>query len=210
MIKKGIELKIATENAFKKEVLNFLEVFLPSKDKIETAKNIIYLYTCESPFYKLVNAVLRNLNENDILECQIWIKAMNLALKIVDNSKRNENIFVLYRCFSNTETDVLETYKLNMAICFPSFMSTSADNAICLKIVDSKSKNKYIQFKIRIDTSLKNCNLPIDISQISRYKIEKEFLFPSFSKFYIFDTKIEENCYRIILKNKLNLFFLNP
>ena len=100
LINKAIELKLATRSSAQKEVEQFLtkivEIIgekvsnLSFSEDFEIAKHIVYIYTRESLFYKLINHVLKDLNNANIESCGIWIKALNLALKNLLLYEENE------------------------------------------------------------------------------------------------------------------------
>ena len=201
IINKAIQLQLATKSNAEQEVNKFLSILIKvsNKDQVNIAKQIIHLYTCESLFYKLVNQVLKDLNEENIIQCEIWIKALNLALRTM-NVSESSNKLKLFRCVRISGLSVEETYKKLMAICFPAFTSTSANENAARAFINDTCEC-FILFEINY--VFKNeLNPPVSIGSVSQFKIEDEYLFKMFSIFYIDDiSRIDDNNFKITLSN---------
>lgn len=197
IIEKAAELKLSNTAEARKEVEEFLKVVNNSNDK-KVAESIIYMYTCESIYYKLVNQVLKDLNEENILKCEIWIKALNLALKTV-NRGGNVTRIKLFRSIDCPGINVRETYKDHMGICFPAFTSTTAREDVAKSF---RNGFNNILFEITYDFSKTHSIPPVKISQYSKFKSEEEHLFSIFSMFFIKKIeKIDERNFKIYLEN---------
>lgn len=198
LVNKAVELKIADKLKAEKEVHKFIMALRNPLDKLRTAKAIIHLYTCESLFYKLVNQVLRDMREENIKACQVWIKALNLALKTVGSPSNMETI-TLYRSIRDKDLNVNETYKEESLICFPAFTSTTTNIEV------AKNFGARVMFEINYKFSLQKSSQVYRISEYSKFRNEDEYLFSCFSVFFVSQIeKLENDCFKIILTNDLS------
>lgn len=210
IINKAVELKLASQEVAEDEVKLFLAKISADTDITRISKAIIHLYTCESLYYKLVSKVLSNINEKNICECEIWIKALSLALKTMhslnnDGDEEDKGEIKLYRSVNiSDDVRVQETYKTNMAICFPAFTSTSADEQVALAFQFGRKRS--ILFEIDYDFAANSRFIPpVNISSYSEFKQEKEYLFSIFSIFRIKRIdEIDENKFKIFLTNNFS------
>ncbi|CAF0921548.1 unnamed protein product, partial [Brachionus calyciflorus] len=84
------------KEALKKAVDNFIKIITKDNLKNEKAKEILRLYTQQTPFYSLTNMVLGSLNQPDIMDFEIWIKTLNLALKTYSSESSIDTKVKLY------------------------------------------------------------------------------------------------------------------
>ncbi|KAL4463671.1 hypothetical protein ABPG72_015347 [Tetrahymena utriculariae] len=182
------------------------EVLCKNKQGQQFINAIIRLYTQDGPFYKMLNAVLNTLNEKAIEEYSLIIKAMRYALfnyKDGMNEKIKSSDFRLYRGIHFDPNRFKVLNRKNDAFVFPAFTSTTTKKEL------AKTFGKLI-IEIKFDSSQQQLGehfdllRPKDISQISVYPNEAEFLFPCFSPFVILDFE-EEGEYTIVKTQFLDL-----
>jgi hypothetical protein len=146
---KGWKWDDVNEETINDDIKRFISIFKKYKDDQEISIEIIALYTDESPFYKIINRCLGSVDETCISSCEVWIKALKLALETYDYKQPQ----TFFRGISwNLNDDVYEKYKIGSFIVFPAFTSTSTDELTAFRfgfgLGHNDKKKGCIIFKI--------------------------------------------------------------
>ena len=161
---------------------NFVDCFLEALEKKNSEMAILELYTAEWPFYyKIVNEILNRLDADLIELAGDYIKALRRALTVyVDatNKVQSTTIVKVYRGLRLTDkslTEFLRKFKVPDVIIFPSFLSTSMDEATAKSFAGSQG------VVLEISTGYAQTNKPKNLSAVSAHTAENEVLLNCFS-----------------------------
>ena len=208
---KKLRISVGYGEDKKKALIETLLIFKSvSSQRIENFKDVISVYTKENySFYQDFNYWLRNYDKIAIDKISFFISDFMYCLNKYGEIKKTgiNDTTILYRGTKMNYIDLL-LYERNIGkiITFPSFLSTSCDKNIAYKfgdfdnnIKERKKKGLFsVLFEIKYEINNKNCDyypLCFDISQLSKYKYEKEVLFQPFSFFELKSYKINIDDY---------------
>ena len=194
--------EILDENASSdKKLIKALEVFQNNKDY-----EIIKEYT-KNTIYPYINKWLLNLNNLAYEKAGYFIGGLMYKLNEygIYKNKGNKNTCILYRGIYLNYLDALSYQIYNgKIIAFQTFLSTSISKKVAetfskinkFSVEERKSKCHFSTI-IEINHNFSEELFPIcfDISDISRYKKEKEFLFHPYSFFRIKSFNIDLDKY---------------
>ena len=175
----------------KQQFLNYLKVF---KNVEQNYRQIISLYTGDNQFCYFMNCVLEGNNKILLTKFNYFIGGFLKALDITEN-KLNYGLkesFKLYRVCSLSYDDlIIFKDNINKIISFKGFTSTNPSTLPFNSV--NKFSNKY-QVIFIINYEYKdNCEIDcFDISELSVYYAEKEYLFRLFTFFKVINVEINE------------------
>ena len=169
---------------------DFIKQFLLALKGREPEKAVIALYTQDKPYYyKIINDILNQLDEELIQLASDYIKALRYALIIYadrSNTIPCETNVKFYRGLhlgcNNSLQEFQRKFRTHDTIIFPSFLSTSLDR----KEAEFFANEKGILLEISADCT--QAHKPKCIATESHYKHEREVLLNCFSMLQV--TKI--------------------
>ncbi len=152
-----------------KNLQKFRKEYSPNK--------VLWWYTNESFFYKILNSALRTKNIHVIFLLRSYISDIYHQLKKYQSKK----FLRVYRCqmISNDELKTLKA-SIGQFISINSFFSASANYQQALSFLDSSDTSENLQkvvFQIDADPKMVTSKPFADISQLSVFPDESEILF---------------------------------
>ena len=197
---------------------NFLEKknnedFFEGLKTFETNRDyeVITEYTSERIYGKLNNWLL-NLQSEAYEKIAYFIGILMYKLNDygIQQKKMNKNNLILYRgmCISYLDAISYQIYK-GKVICFQTFFSTTTNKKTAQEFslgdnIDEKEKKEKYQFStmIKINNNYKEDLYPLcfDISGLSEFKEEEEFLYHPYTFFRIKKISIDYKIYQLKLE----------
>ena len=192
------KLKVTQGELKKLKIETLIETLQKFQGINDNETNIIELYTKEEDsYYKDFNFWLSSSDPLAIQKTAWFIASVinNLNIFGQKHKKGLTKSHKLYRGVKSNLSDLLDYERAKgKLICFPSFTSTTILLEIAVNFSKTKNKEQY-ETIIIIDYIYKKDFIPtaIDVSEISAFPHEKEYLFPPYSFFKVKNTKIDHS-----------------
>jgi hypothetical protein len=181
----------------KKEIIEFFKEKIDEKESeiepyfncIEEPKTFIRNYTLESFYYFYLNKFLRQGDYDAFIKLSTHIS--KFVYFLLQHRKKDTNIddkSDLYRTMTLFKEDInLYESSVGRVFCYPSFTSTSLIRGQFTPTGDKSGKEVVI-----LEIKQNGAKNAISVEEYSKYKGEKEYIFPPFSFFKISGFKRNE------------------